>query len=157
MRVSLRYNDNSWRRTLPTRRVSRSASRNMSSPSRHRPTQPALQFIAENLHRHLSLADCARICHLSPCEFSRRFHADQGASFSQYLLRLRVERAATLLAEPRRSVSDVAYSVGFNDLSYFARVFRRFAGMPASAYRQSLEPLLCAFSARSSNSTTNES
>jgi two-component system response regulator YesN len=129
----------------------------MSSPPRHRPTQPALQFIAENLHRHLSLADCARICHLSPCEFSRRFHADQGVSFSQYLLRLRVERAATLLAEPRRSVSDVAYSVGFNDLSYFARVFRRFAGMPASAYRQSLEPLLCAFSARSSNSTTNES
>jgi AraC-like DNA-binding protein len=114
----------------------------MSSQSRHRPTQPALQFIAANLHRHLSLADCARVCHLSPCEFSRRFHADQGVSFSQYLLRLRVERAAALLAEPRRSVSDVAYSVGFNDVSYFARAFRRFIGMPASAYRQAPEALL---------------
>ena len=113
----------------------------MSVPSRHRPTQPALQFIADNLHRHVSLADCGRVCHLSPCEFSRRFHADQGVSFSQYLLRLRVERAAALLGEPRRSVSEVAYSVGFNDLSYFARVFRRFIGMPASTYRQHSEAL----------------
>jgi two-component system response regulator YesN len=115
----------------------RTIARSMFTSHRHRPTQPALQFIADNLHRHLSLADCARVCHLSPCEFSRRFHAEHGVTFSQYVLRLRVERAARLLSERPCSVSDAAYSVGFNDLSYFARVFRRIVGMPASAYRQS--------------------
>jgi len=106
-------------------------------PTRRRPTQPALEFIRANLHRHVSLADCARACNLSPCEFSRRFSTEQGVKFSEYLLRLRVERAATLLMESGGPVSEIAYAVGFNDLSYFGRVFRRLVGMPASAFRQS--------------------
>jgi two-component system response regulator YesN len=105
---------------------------------RERSTYPALAFISSNLQRRLSLADCARACNLSPCEFSRRFHAEHGVSFSEYLLRQRVERAAALLAHADRSVSEAAYAAGFNDLSYFARVFRRFVGMPASAYRDSV-------------------
>lgn len=113
----------------------------MSSQSRRRSTQPGVLFIRDNLHRHLSLAECARICNLSPCEFSRRFRAEHAVSFSEYVLRVRVERAAALLAGPECSVSEIAYSVGFNDLSYFARVFRRFVGMSASLYRQSLAPL----------------
>jgi AraC-like DNA-binding protein len=105
---------------------------------RRRSTYPAARFIRDNLHRHLSLADCARICNLSRCEFSRRFRDEHGVSFSEYVLRLRVQQAAALLTESRYSVSEAAFAVGFNDLSYFARVFRRFVGMPASLYRRSL-------------------
>ena len=47
--------------------------------------------------------------------------------------------AREFLAEPRASVSQVAYEVGFNDLSYFGRVFRRLVGVPASHFRQRLQ------------------
>ena len=56
-------------------------------------------------------------------------------NFSTHLLRLRVERAQALLAAAPRPVSEVAFAVGFNDLSYFARIFRRFVGVSASAWQ----------------------
>jgi AraC-like DNA-binding protein len=101
----------------------------------YRSTQPALALIHANLHRHISLSECARACNLSPCEFSRRFRAEHSLKFSMYVLKLRIEDSALLLIEGKHAVSDVAYAVGFNDLSYFGRVFRRFMGVPASAYR----------------------
>jgi AraC-like DNA-binding protein len=104
-------------------------------PTRQRSTRAALALIEANLHRRVSLAECARACALSACEFSRRFHEEHGASFSTHVLRLRVERAQALLAAAPRPVSEVAYAVGFNDLSYFARIFRRFAGVPASVWQ----------------------
>ncbi len=109
-----------------------------SETSRRRPLQPALAFINANVHRRVSLRDCARACNLSPCEFSRRFSAEQGMNFGRYVLRLRIERAIDILAQSRQPVSDIAYAVGFNDLSYFGRVFRRYVGMSPSAYRESL-------------------
>jgi AraC-like DNA-binding protein len=125
---------------LAQERLPRSASPPGGAPirPRRRSTHPATRFIRDNVHRPLSLADCARICNLSRCEFSRRFRAEQGVSFSEYVLRLRIQQAAALLTESRYSVSEAAFAVGFNDLSYFARVFRRFVGMPASLYRRSL-------------------
>jgi AraC-like DNA-binding protein len=104
-------------------------------PTRSRSTRAALALIEANLHRRVSLAECARACALSPCEFSRRFREEHGVNFSTHLLRLRVERAQTLLAAAPRPVSEVAFAVGFNDLSYFARIFRRFAGVTASAWQ----------------------
>lgn len=103
--------------------------------ARQRSTRAALALIEANLHRRVSLAECARVCALSPCEFSRRFREEHGLNFSSCLLRLRVERAQALLAEAPRRVSEVAFAVGFNDLSYFARIFRRFVGVSASAWQ----------------------
>lgn len=101
---------------------------------RRRSTHPALALIEADLQRRLSLRECARACALSQWEFSRRFRAEHGVTFSRYVLRRRIERAKALLAAAPRPVSEVAFAVGFNDLSYFARVFRRFAGLPASAW-----------------------
>lgn len=101
---------------------------------RRRSTRPAVALIQANLARRLSLDECARACALSTWEFSRRFRAEHGVTFSGYVLRSRIERAKALLTAAPRPVSEVAFAVGFNDLSYFARVFRRFAGLPASAW-----------------------
>jgi len=54
----------------------------------------------------------------------------------QYLVRSRLRRAARLLAEDSRSVTDVAYDVGFADLSNFVRTFRRAAGVAPAAFRR---------------------
>ena len=81
----------------------------------------------------------ADLCHLSESEFSRAFHREHGVSYRRFLLHYRIDRAREFLAEPLASVSQVAYEVGFNDLSYFGRVFRRIVGVPASHFQQRLQ------------------
>jgi AraC-like DNA-binding protein len=74
----------------------------------------------------------ARICHLSESEFSRVFHHEHGVSFRRFLVNYRIAIARDFLSEPHASVSQVAYAVGFNDLSHFGRMFRRLVGEPAT-------------------------
>ena len=59
----------------------------------------------------------------------------QGASFGQHLLRYRLARACESLAHPGALAKEVAYAVGFNDLSYFTWVFKRQLGLTPSEYR----------------------
>jgi AraC-like DNA-binding protein len=103
-------------------------------PRRPPSTASAVAYIEANLAGRVSLDGAARACRLSACELSRRFRQEQRETFSAYVLRRRIERARDLLATGDRPVSQVAYAVGFNDLSYFARVFRRMVGMPATEY-----------------------
>lgn len=56
-------------------------------------------------------------------------------SFGQHLLRYRTERACEQLADPAALAKEVAYSVGFNDVSYFARAFERQLGVCPSKYK----------------------
>ncbi len=101
-------------------------------------TTPAVAWISEHFAEPIRVAEVARLCRLSASEFSRTFHREQGVPFRRFLLQYRIARARDYLAEPGASVSQVAYAVGFNDLSQFGRMFRRVAGMPASHYRRRL-------------------
>jgi AraC-like DNA-binding protein len=56
------------------------------------------------------------------------------------VLRYRILEACRLLRNPNANVTKVAYSVGFNDASYFSRVFRRFIGVSPSSYSAEFEP-----------------
>lgn len=114
----------------PGERVGRSAPRGI--------TTAAADYVAGHLDMRISLTTAAGLCRLSRSEFSRVFKREHGLTFCDFLLRSRVERARQLLALPRTSVSEVAFAVGFNDLSYFARIFRRYTGAAASSYRKSL-------------------
>jgi AraC-like DNA-binding protein len=73
---------------------------------------------------------------LSPYHFLRLFTAALGVSPHQYLIRCRLRRAARLLAEESRSVTDVALDAGFADLSNFVRTFRRAAGVSPRGFRK---------------------
>jgi len=63
-------------------------------------------------------------------------HAHLGLSWRSYLLRARVLRAITLLAQPDRTVLEVSIAVGFEDVGAFARSFARHCGETPSAYRR---------------------
>jgi len=67
---------------------------------------------------------------------SRTFKRETGRTFEHYLAEKRVEYARRLLLDPLNNVSDVAHKCGFVDASYFARVFRKFAGCSPSEYCQ---------------------
>jgi AraC-like DNA-binding protein len=84
----------------------------------------------------INLEDAARQTGLSPFHFLRLFSAVLGVTPHQYLVRARLRHAARLLAEPDSAITDIAYDVGFGDLSNFVRSFHRAAGVSPRAFRQ---------------------
>lgn len=103
--------------------------------SEKRITLPAASYIEENYSQEIRLNILSQLCGVGPFQFSRAFKREQGITFREYLIRHRVGRAKELLKHPTASVTDVAFGVGFNDLSYFSKVFRRAVGISPSEYR----------------------
>jgi AraC-like DNA-binding protein len=99
--------------------------------------QAALNYVTQHYHERISAQAVARACGLSRFEFSRRFRETFKMTFREYLLRARIHEARRLLIAGSISVTGVAYSVGFNDGSHFARQFKRFTGLLPSDYQAS--------------------
>ncbi len=102
---------------------------------RRRAVEAAL-WIEAHSHREIELEDIARQAGISPFHFLRSFSSVLGVTPHQYLLRSRLRRAARYLADDDKPVTDVAYDVGFNDLSNFVRTFHRAAGVSPLKFRQ---------------------
>jgi AraC-like DNA-binding protein len=95
----------------------------------------ALDFIERRYAEPITLSDAARAASYSRCHFSKVFKEQLGVCFVGYLSRLRVRRAAELLARTDMPVTSIALEVGFNDLSHFERVFRAIHRQPPSKFR----------------------
>jgi AraC-like DNA-binding protein len=96
----------------------------------------AARWIADHAGQPLDLESAARAAGLSAFHFLRTFAAVLGVTPHQYLLRARLRRAARLLVEDPRPITDVAYDAGFGDLSNFVRTFHRAAGVSPRRFRQ---------------------
>lgn len=106
------------------------------SPKDRRRAIDAALFIEERSSTHVDLETISLAAGLSAFHFLRVFAKVVGATPHQYLLRSRLRRAARLLAETDRPVTDIAYDVGFGDLSNFVRTFHRAARVSPRAFRQ---------------------
>ncbi|HEU0216995.1 MAG TPA: AraC family transcriptional regulator [Stellaceae bacterium] len=102
---------------------------------RRRAVEAAL-WIDANSHQQIELEDAARQTEVSPFHFLRLFSSVLGVTPHQYLLRSRLRRAARLLVDDDKPVTEIAYDVGFGDLSNFVRTFHRAAGVPPLKFRQ---------------------
>lgn len=98
-------------------------------------THPAITHVATHFDHKIALDDAAALCRLSPSQFCRVFRQEQGVSFGQHLLRYRLDRACEGLSQPGAQTKEVAYSVGFNDLSYFSWAFKRQLGVCPRDYQ----------------------
>jgi len=97
---------------------------------------PALSYIASNYAEKLELSTAAKLCDLSRFQFSRTFKKEQGLTYRDFVIQTRIQRAAELMKRPTLSVTEAAFMAGFNDLSYFSRVFRRQLGVSPSQFRR---------------------
>ena len=95
----------------------------------------AEDFIYENLSRKISLEEIAKASGFSAPYFSTMFKDEMGENLSNYLNRLRVERAAALLEETDYSLSYIAGFCGFEDQSWFSKIFKAYAGTSPGKYR----------------------
>jgi AraC-like DNA-binding protein/ligand-binding sensor protein len=95
----------------------------------------ARTFIKEHHTEELSLTVVARAVHMSPFYFCKVFRRETGLTFTDYLARMRVESVKTQLLVPHMYIGEAAFACGFQSLSQFNRVFRRFAGQAPSAFR----------------------
>ncbi len=102
---------------------------------RRRAVEAAL-WIDDNSRDEVDLEQAARQAGLSPFHFLRLFSSVLGVTPHQYLVRSRLRHAARLLADDDIAVTDVAYDVGFGDLSNFVRTFHRAAGVSPTKFRQ---------------------
>lgn len=107
-----------------------------SSPADRRRAVAAALWIDDHSSEEIDLEASATQAGLSPFHFLRVFSAALGVTPHQYLVRSRLRRAARLLAEEERPVTDIALEVGFADLSNFVRSFHRAAGVSPRGYRK---------------------
>jgi len=97
----------------------------------------AIDYVEARLDEPVSLADIASSVGLTRMHFAAQFRAATGLRPHEYLLRRRIERAQEMLVGTGMSLVDVALSVGFQTQSHFTSVFKRYAGQPPRAWRES--------------------
>ncbi len=114
---------------------------------RGRAVEAAL-FLEANSHRPIDLDRAAAQVGLSAFYFLRSFAKVLGVTPHQYLVRSRLRRAARLLADDTRTITDIAFEVGFGDLSNFVRTFHRAAGVSPRGFRRAARGDRGALSAR---------
>ena len=94
-----------------------------------------ISYMEEHYSEELTLKSLARLSGLSLCTFRRRFSEAADISPIAYLLKLRLNKAALLLAGSSLSISETAFQCGFSDSNHFSHQFRNFFGLAPSVYR----------------------
>ncbi len=103
---------------------------------------PVLSYLEAHLAESIDIETLAEIVNLNPNYFSNIFSRRFGMAPYRYLVRRRIDRAQVLLWTTSRSIKEIAASVGYDDVCYFSRIFRRVSGIPPGAYRSQRERLV---------------
>src|SRR5690606_21085504 len=95
-----------------------------------------LEYIDSHYMESISLSSLADHFHFNPSYLSTYFSTHKGEGFSEYLNKVRIERAIDLLQEKNIPISEISHLVGYSDHSYFCKVFKKSTGMSPSSYQK---------------------
>ena len=95
----------------------------------------ARKYIEQHSAEELSLTKLAKTVNMNANYLSEKFKQVTGTNFVEYLARTRFANAVALLRNPNLRISEIAFAVGFQSLSQFNRVFKRFSGKSPTQYR----------------------
>ncbi|MEM7792256.1 MAG: helix-turn-helix domain-containing protein [Verrucomicrobiota bacterium] len=96
----------------------------------------AKRYIQNRFQERISLDEAAQAVNASTRHFCKVFKQATGITFTDYLSRVRVEKAKHLLQNPNLRVSEIAFEVGFESISQFNRSFKRVVGMAPTQFRE---------------------
>ena len=96
----------------------------------------ARKLIEQRSSEELSLTRVAKLVNISANYLSEKFKQTTGINFVDYLTRVRVEKACSLLRDSNERVSEIAFAVGFQSLSQFNRAFKKLTRKSPTAYRR---------------------
>ncbi len=99
----------------------------------------AKQFVQAHVEETISLDQVVQHVHVSRFYFCKLFKKATGMTFTEYVARVRVEKAKALLGDPSRRISEVVFEAGFGSIPRFNSVFKQQVGMAPSEYRASLQ------------------
>lgn len=106
------------------------------------PEPPMISRAKEYIHEHqaddLSLCQVARAVNTSTFYFCKVFKKATGINFTDYVSRVRIEKAKNLALNPNLRISEIAFEVGFQSLTHFNRVFKKITGLSPTEYRSQL-------------------
>ena len=109
------------------------------SESKFRKIMPAITMIEESYHSSLTLSALAESCDMSPNYFCRLFKDLTQKTPIDYINIFRINMACKMIELDKENITDIAYNCGFNDLSYFIKIFQRYQGMSPKTYAQKLK------------------
>ena len=97
----------------------------------------ASEYVKDHYAEKISLEDAAAYVALSKSYLSRIFKEETGESFSAYINKVRIDKAKLMLLDNGTPLVEVASECGFEDQSYFTKVFKRLVGVSPKRYRES--------------------
>ena len=95
----------------------------------------ARKYIEEHSGEELSLTKVANVVKMNANHLSENFKQVTGMNFVKYVARTRFTNACDLLRNPKLHISEIAFAAGFQSLSQFNRIFKRFSGKSPTKYR----------------------
>jgi len=93
-------------------------------------------FISKNYMDDIRLATLADIAGMSPSAFSRFFKLHTGRNLSDYIIEMRLGYASRMLVDTAKSIAEISFQSGFNNLSNFNRIFKKRKGCSPSEFRE---------------------
>lgn len=100
--------------------------------------QIAVDYIAQNYSKDITLEDVSGAVNISPTYFSKVFKEEIGSTFIDYVTMLRIRQAKQLIAKGKLGNKEICDAVGYSDPNYFSRVFKKTVGVTPTEYRSSL-------------------
>lgn len=123
--VSNKYDPSEVVRTTKSRRIAR-----------------VLAYLEENYYDNIKLSDVAALTSMSDSAFSHFFKKKTNMSFVEYLNNFRVAKACEQLVDTSKTVAEICYTTGFNNMSNFIRIFKRNKGQTPNEYRNFIRSML---------------
>lgn len=96
----------------------------------------AKDYIAQHHGEDISSRRLAKELHLSRSHFCTLFKRNTGITFTEHLMRVRIERVKELLGNPNLRISEIAFQAGFQSITHFNRVFLKLTGESPTEYRE---------------------
>lgn len=136
--LSLKKESGSERKAIPFIEDLKISNSKLSDSANPCKVQKAVKFINENYMTKISLGTVACKADMSKFHFSREFKKKTGVCYQNYLNQVRIEKAKELIQKEKMSIAKAAYFVGYNDVTYFGRMFKKLSGQTPTQYMRVL-------------------